>query len=779
MPRSGLCYLTANFTPEAPRLNQMKAAQILTRVAALVLILGLPAVSSRAADGRVDLVISNTSAVLKVDGDKDDDWWIQTSTNLTAWTTLTNPGPLLSGNVTNAPWRTFGDNASPQRYYRALQTAGLYDPALFRTVSITYTQASVTAFSNAMHLARASGSNIYLPVLWLDNGATNQHVGARFKGNTSYTGGPGGSGPVRKSINLEFDFVTTNADLMSFSVVNLNNAAGDETVMREPLYFGVMSQYTPCPKGAMCQLYANGALWSVYSLIQQENKELIKAWFPSDNGDRWRSPNPPNMTADTGFGYLGNTNVSTYLSKYEPKTTNSTTNVAYGRVIHAIDVLNNTAANLLRDKVEDVFAVDNWLWFLVCENVFVDDDSYFNKGADFAFYYEIESGRIHPVEHDGNEAFASVMNINYSNSPVAGATSTIRPLLYKLLPINELRQRYLAHMRTVLKENFNPPVMTSNINRFHSLSINAIIADPRKGITMAAYTNDLIALKTYITNRYNFLMSHAELTPLQPNIVSVTGPTNAVFATNVPTINARVTANGNSGLGSVWLYFRDKPYGRFTVRQMADDGAHGDGAAGDNVYGAVTTNYPAGDKIHYYIEARATNAAQAAIFSPERAENVTWNYSVALTTAASTPVILNEFLADNLGPYADPQGEFDDWIELKNLTESAVDLTGRYLTDDPGSPRKWPFPAGTTIPAAGYLIVWADENGLATPGLHASFKLSKSGEQILLIDTDAQGNQVLDSITFGAQTSNISYGRSALDADVWTLMTPTPAAANQ
>ena len=742
-----------------------------------ILTTGLPP-ATPAADGQVNLKFSGTSVLLRVNGDKDDDWRMQSSTNFTTWTTLTNFGVLLSGNETNAPWRSAGGQANGPVYYRALQTAGLYDPSLFRTVSITYTQATAAAFSNAMHLARAGSTNIYLPSLWLDNGATNYHVGARFKGNTSYGGGPGGGGPVRKSINLDFDFIVTNADLMSYSTVNLNNAAGDETVMREALFFNVMSQYTPCPKGAMCQLYANGALWSVYALIQQENGQLIKEWFPSNNGDRWRAPNPPNTTADTGFGYLGNTNIATYLPKYELKTDNATTNEAFARLIHAIDVLNNTATNLLRDKIEDVFAVDDWLWFLALENIFVDDDSYWNKGADYGFYYEIESGRIHPVEHDGNESFTAAMGIDYTLTPVNGATGTTRPLLNKLLPLTELRQRYLAHLRTVLTENFNPAVMTPRINSFHALSINALIADPRKGITLTDYTNDLVALKTYITNRYNFLMSHAELTPLQPNINTVSGPAVTVFATNIPAITAQVTANGSSGLGSVWLYFRDKNYGRFTVRQMFDDGAHGDGAASDGVFGAVTTNYPAGNKVHYYVEARATNTAKAARFSPARAEWETYSYRVAVATASNSPVVLNELMADNTSTYADPQGEYDDWVELRNLTDQPVSLAGQYLSDEPNNPRKWQFPAGTSIPANGYLIVWADEDSTVTPDLHASFKLSRSGEQIYYTDTDAHNNTILDTISFGSQTTDQSYGRTAADADVWQIMIPTPGAAN-
>ncbi|HTI70963.1 MAG TPA: hypothetical protein VMF06_13420 [Candidatus Limnocylindria bacterium] len=53
------------------------------------------------------------------------------------------------------------------------------------------------------------------------------------------------------------------------------------------------------------------------------------------------------------------------------------------------------------------------------------------------------------------------------------------------------------------------------------------------------------------------------------------------------------------------------------------------------------------------------------------------------------------------------------------------------------------------------------------------------GEQVYLTDTDANNNAVLDAVTFGAQTEDLSYGRSAADEDVLGVMQPTPGAANQ
>jgi hypothetical protein len=117
----------------------------------------------------------------------------------------------------------------------------------------------------------------------------------------------------------------------------------------------------------------------------------------------------------------------------------------------------------------------------------------------------------------------------------------------------------------------------------------------------------------------------------------------------------------------------------------------------------------------------------------KRSRTETYAYRVGLLTAANTDVVINEIMAANIHAFADPQGDYDDWIELHNLTNQEVDLTGRYLTDDPTKPRQWPFPSGTRIPAHGFLIVWADEDGKATAGLHANFKLASGGEQVLLV----------------------------------------------
>ena len=141
-------------------------------------------------------------------------------------------------------------------------------------------------------------------------------------------------------------------------------------------------------------------------------------------------------------------------------------------------------------------------------------------------------------------------------------------------------------------------------------------------------------------------------------------------------------------------------------------------------------------------------------------------------------VVINELMADNDNILTDPQGDYDDWLELHNLTDNTVILTGMYLSDKEDEPMKWAFPENTEIPANGYLIVWLDEDVDDPEGLHADFKLSKGGEAVLLVDTDANDNAVLDSITFGAQETDVAFGRLPNGTGDFKVVQATPGAEN-
>ncbi len=151
-----------------------------------------------------------------------------------------------------------------------------------------------------------------------------------------------------------------------------------------------------------------------------------------------------------------------------------------------------------------------------------------------------------------------------------------------------------------------------------------------------------------------------------------------------------------------------------------------------------------------------------------------------LNAAPSPVVVINEIMASNSTTVKDPQGHYEDWVELYNAGTDPIDVGGWYLTDDPAEPAMWQIPRGhsaqTTIPAGGYLLIWLDGDTGAT-GLHASFRLGAAGDRIALFDVD--GMTLVDSIEFAEQTLDVSYGRDPLQPEEWRYFgQPTPGTQN-
>ena len=148
------------------------------------------------------------------------------------------------------------------------------------------------------------------------------------------------------------------------------------------------------------------------------------------------------------------------------------------------------------------------------------------------------------------------------------------------------------------------------------------------------------------------------------------------------------------------------------------------------------------------------------------------------TSEAAPSVVINELMADNDSIHADPQGDYDDWLELYNLSDTAVMLTGMYLSDKEDELTQWEFPENTEIAANGYLVVWLDDDVDAAEGLHANFKLSKDGETVILVGTDAHGNRVLDKVTFEKQETDVALGRLPDGTGDFQVVQATPGAPN-
>ena len=142
-------------------------------------------------------------------------------------------------------------------------------------------------------------------------------------------------------------------------------------------------------------------------------------------------------------------------------------------------------------------------------------------------------------------------------------------------------------------------------------------------------------------------------------------------------------------------------------------------------------------------------------------------------------LFINELQSANTMTVQDPAGDWDDWFEIFNPNSFSVDLAGYYVSDDPQDPLKdriMVANTSTVIPAQGFLLFWADQEG-GEGAQHVNFKLSATGESVVLTGPD--GIAEVDAIDFPVITQDESYGRNCDGASSWVMFSePTPGSTN-
>jgi len=650
-----------------------------------------------------------------------------------------------------------------------------YDSGTLRTLYLRFPDDDWYAQLNAFYR-----TDVEVPAELVVDGKVYSEIGVRVRGTSSYFTVES----EKKSFNIAIDYGDDKQRLYGYKTLNLLNGHVDTSFVREVLYNRIARDYMPAMKTNFVKLVINGENWGIYINLQQYNKDFLAEWFGTRDGIRWKiGPGGGALT------YLGQ-EIAQYERTYQLKTANVEN--PWEKLIALTELLDSKTSDAeLVSNLPEKFNIDQALWQLAVSNVFMDDDGYIHKGGDYSIYQDVND-RFHLISHDNNESFRfgragrggpggrgpggwSWGELTSGLvSPTTHSENEMRPVISRLLSVPEWKARYIAHVRTVVDEWLDWEVIQPTVEEYHSLIDDEVQKDDKKLYRYQDFTTSAdgqatgrsSSLKQFVTQRREFLLNHPELTKPVPEILSVSTPDKPMH--NKP-VKISTEIEKTVEPDSVLLYYATDRYGVFKEIEMEKHGYE---------YKGTIPAFPAGTSVYYYVEASTVKTQGTTTFSPARAEFGAMRYDVTVQHAKNSDVIINELMPANTKSIVDPQGEYEDWLELHNTTDKPVILTGMYLTDKTDNLKKWKFPENTTIPPMGYLIIWLDEDGKATEGLHANFKLSKSGETVMLVDTDANGNMVLDSVTFGEQETDVAYGRFPNGTGDFQVVAASPAAAN-
>ena len=128
--------------------------------------------------------------------------------------------------------------------------------------------------------------------------------------------------------------------------------------------------------------------------------------------------------------------------------------------------------------------------------------------------------------------------------------------------------------------------------------------------------------------------------------------------------------------------------------------------------------------------------------------------------AGPVGIVVNEILSSSTPPDTP-----SDSIELHNVTDALIDLSGWWLSDTDGDLEKYVLPAGTTLEPGEYIVF--DENDFnptpLTPGPNDFALNGSTGDDVWLIVSDGSGGiaQFVDEAHFDSVPPGETLGRSS------------------
>jgi spore coat protein CotH len=683
-------------------------------------------------------------------------------------------------------------------------------------------------------------SDPYFPARFVSHGIELDPVGVRFKGLSTFGfgggfffGPPGGGEdedikkPFRIDFNLYDEEGAEETTFFGLKKLNLNNGALDPSMIREKLFMDFASNYVPAPRSVFTRLYVNDEYYGLYLAMEHIDNTFVESRFGDDE-----SGNLYKVEQQGTLSYLGQ-DPEEYNGRYELKNNEDIND--WSDLIWLTNVLTNTPISELPNTLESIFDVESAMYSIALLDLFVSGDSYIGNARNYYLYHRSDTGQFTHLLWDANLVFG---NFGFGMGMGSGADPTeygVFPpstmagfgfgggggggffgppgggeqpdnslmLIKRVMAVESYNRTYLRALAQMIREGFDADSINSRIQELANLIRNEIYNDPNLWTNPEDFEPELEAIVDFVEKRAAYvdtqLNAYAKKTDLQLNdlmtvnqgtIVDNQGdydPWVEIYNVGPGLLNtSNMFLTDNPDVPNKWkLPTQNLDDGEFLLLWLDSEPSEGANHAPFNLNSG-------GGNLYLYMYNGSSYVVVDSISYPALDADVSfgrfpngeglWQIMSEVVTPAQLNqqvgipdgLVINEFMANNDAAVAGPNNDYPDWIEIYNGGTESVDLGGLYLSDDSTNP-KWQFPDGTVIDAGSFLVFWCENSSVPRPG-YVNFNLNAQGEFICLLAED--GETLIDSIAFGEQFDDISYGRVSDGSSTWDYLTPTPNSSN-
>lgn len=590
---------------------------------------------------------------------------------------------------------------------------------------------------------------------------TVQNIGFRLRGNTSRAS-------HKKSFKVSFNSFESGRKYYGLEKMNLNGEHNDPSIIRSKVSWEVFEGIgLPAPRANHVKLYINDDYFGLYINVEHIDEEFVKDRFGSNDGNLYKCLWPADFSFRT-------TNPESYKftsggrKAYDLKTNRDLDD--YSDLAFLITFFETASTTKFKTEIEDYLNVDGLLRWMAVDILTGNWDNYWYNQNNFYLYNNPISNRFEFIPYDYDNTLGidflgpdwATRDINEWSPPGQN-----RPLTARILEVEEYKNRLNFYLDKFSSEVFTEDALFTEIDRIKLLIQSAAAADVYRtldyGYSLTDYHNSFdealgghvkYGLKPFISTRITSTKDQLELEDITPAFSSLEYDIVSTQQGLVLSVNSKVI---DEDTPLVSLIISDT----LTIElELIED--------------YYTTNYQFPEEVKefsFYLEAYDSND-KVGRYPNNANRQIIYQPLDFLNT-----IVINEFMADNETGIQDTSGKYEDWVELYNPTESSVNLSGYYLTDDLSDMLKWALPDTNLLPEK-HLVVWTD-NDEEEGSLHAGFSLSNSGEQLGIFFKDILEIRIVDTLSFGVQTDDISFGRASDGSmDFKFFDKPTPGFAN-
>lgn len=353
--------------------------------------------------------------------------------------------------------------------------------------------------SDFANIIQYKDSNIIIPVSviieYQDKKEKLEKVGFRIKGNAS-------RGNPKKSYKLSFNAFEKGKKYVGLKKLNLNAHWNDPTHIRSHLSTKLYEYASvKVPRSSFSDLYINGVYHGLYSIGEQIDEAFTKNRFKSKKGNIYK------CLSISSLSYFGDS-VEDYSTDEEKENNyilkNNKKKNDYSGLIDFIDLLNNTPIDSLECVLEKRFNIEDYIKIMAIDILLANWDDYMFTANNFYLYDNPKTGKMEFIPYDFDNTFGidwvtvdwtkkDIYNWAYSDEFLLDPDSVVglneeaieiikdfqsyfytdvqRPLYYRILEVDNYRNKYNYHLDNLMLNYFNNEVLDGEIDRLmHMLS---------------------------------------------------------------------------------------------------------------------------------------------------------------------------------------------------------------------------------------------------------------------------------------------------------------------